>query len=48
MSGNTLQVVDLRGLGIGAHTMVAEFVASDHLPFDPPVSATVTFEKVAP
>lgn len=28
----------------GPHTLKAEFVASDHLPFDPPVFDTVAFE----
>jgi len=45
MSGDTLQVVDLRELTPGKHTLTAEFVASDHLPFDPPVRAEVTFVK---
>jgi hypothetical protein len=45
MTGGTEQVLDLRGVGSGTHTLVAEFVAADHLPFDPPVTARVTFEK---
>jgi hypothetical protein len=28
----------------GPHTIKAEFVASDHLPFDPPVFDTIAFE----
>jgi hypothetical protein len=47
MSGDTLQVVDLRDLAPGPHTLTAEFVATDHLPFDPPVQAEVTFVKEA-
>lgn len=46
MSSGLLQVVDLRNVA-GQHTLTAEFVASDHLPFDPPVTAQVTFDKVA-
>ncbi len=45
MLGGPLQVVDLRNIAPGAHTLTAEFVASDHLPFNPPVTAQVTFEK---
>jgi hypothetical protein len=45
MSGDTLQVVDIRNIAPGSHTLTAEFVAADHLPFDPPVTATVTFVK---
>ena len=45
MSGDTIQVVDLRALAPGSHTLTAEFVAADHLPFDPPVTASVTFVK---
>jgi len=47
MTGGALQVVDLRNLAQGSHTLTAEFVAADHLPFDPPVTAQVTFEKAA-
>jgi hypothetical protein len=45
MSGDTTQVVDLRSLTPGEHTLTAEFVATDHLPFDPPVTAQTTFVK---
>jgi hypothetical protein len=45
MSGDTLQVVDIRNLADGGHTLTAEFVATDHLPFDPPVTESVTFVK---
>jgi hypothetical protein len=47
MVGGTTQVVDLRDVAAGTHTLTAEFVAADHLPFNPPVTASVTFEKVA-
>ena len=45
MVGGTTQVVDLRSIPPGRHTLRAEFVAADHLPFDPPVIAQVTFDK---
>jgi hypothetical protein len=45
MLGDTVQVVDLRALPPGPHTLTAEFVAADHLPFDPPVTTTVSFVK---
>jgi hypothetical protein len=32
----------------GRHTLEAEFVAADHGPFDPRVTATVTFTQVVP
>jgi hypothetical protein len=41
MSYGPVQSVDLRAYGPGRHTFEAEFVAADHLPFDPPVTATV-------
>jgi hypothetical protein len=47
MSGDTTQVVDLRNLTPGTHTLTAEFVASDHLSFSPPVLAQVSFVKEA-
>lgn len=47
MTGGTVQVIDLRDVVPGTHTLTATFVAADHLPFDPPVSAEVAFE-VAP
>jgi hypothetical protein len=47
MVGGVLQVVNLRGVPPGTHTLTATFVAADHLPFDPPVSAEVTFERAA-
>lgn len=43
MTYGAVQVVDLRAFGPGAHQLEAEFVAADHLPFDPPVTASVGF-----
>jgi hypothetical protein len=37
--------ISLGGLSPGAHTLTAEYVASDHGPFDPRVTATVRFTK---
>jgi hypothetical protein len=48
MTGGALQVVDLREVAPGPHTLTATFVAADHLPFDPPVTAEVTFARAAP
>jgi hypothetical protein len=45
MSGDVVQVVDLHDVTRGPHTLTAEFVAADHLPFDPPVVAELTFTK---
>jgi hypothetical protein len=39
------QPIDISGLAPGSHEIEAEFVAADHGPFDPPVTATVTFVK---
>lgn len=47
MTGSTEQVVDLRSVLDGTHTLEAEFVAADHLPFNPPVTAQVTFERIS-
>ena len=41
MTYGSVQVVDMRPYGPGRHTIEAEFVAADHLPFDPPVEASV-------
>jgi hypothetical protein len=41
MTYGEVQVVDLRPWGPGPHTIEAEFVASDHLAFDPPVVTRV-------
>jgi hypothetical protein len=43
MTYGTVQVVDLRPFGPGLHTVEAEFVAADHLPFAPPVTAEAAF-----
>jgi hypothetical protein len=45
MTYGLVQVLNLRGLAPGLHTLEAEFVAADHGPFDPRVTATVTFTK---
>ena len=47
MSGDTLQVIDLRNVTPGEHTLTADFVAADHLPFNPPVTSSVTFERAS-
>jgi len=47
MSGDTLQVIDLRNVAPGRHTLTADFVAADHLPFDPPVTTSVTFDRTS-
>ena len=44
MTYGLVQVVDLRDLPPGSHTLQAEYVAADHAPFDPRVTATVVFE----
>jgi hypothetical protein len=43
MTYGTVQVIDLRPLAPGEHTLEAEFVAADHAPFSPPVVTSVTF-----
>jgi Family of unknown function (DUF6130) len=48
MTYGTLQMVDVRSLDPGRHELVAEFVAADHLPFEPRVTDTVTFEVPRP
>jgi len=48
MTYGLVQVVDLRGVGPGSHTLQAEYVAADHAPFDPRVTAVVRFETEAP
>jgi hypothetical protein len=45
MTFGTDQVVDVGDLAPGTHTLTAEFVAADHLPFSPPVTATVDFVR---
>jgi hypothetical protein len=39
------QEIPIGDLDPGTHRLVAEFVAADHVPFDPPVTAAVTFVK---
>ena len=41
MTYGLVQVVDLRDLPPGSHTLQAEYVAADHAPFDPRVTAAV-------
>lgn len=48
MTYGLVQVVDLRGVAAGSHTLQAEYVAADHAPFDPRVRTTVRFETEAP
>jgi hypothetical protein len=45
MTYGTEQIVDLSGVGPGTHTLTAEFVAADHLPFSPRVQTSVAFVK---
>lgn len=48
MTYGVVQVVDLTGVPRGPHTLQAEYVAADHAPFDPRVTAAVRFETVTP
>ncbi len=48
MTTGLVQSVSLRALDPGEHTLLAEFVAADHAPFDPRVTASVTFVRGAP
>lgn len=48
MTSGLVQIVDLGGMSPGAHTLQAEYVAADHAPFDPRVTAAVRFETEAP
>ena len=48
MTYGLVQVVDLDGIAPGEHALLAEFVAADHAPFDPPVTAAVRFRTEAP
>jgi hypothetical protein len=43
MTYGPVQIVDVGSLGAGPHVLEAEFVAADHAPFNPPVTATITF-----
>lgn len=47
MTYGLVQIVDLRSVPPGAHTFQAEYVAADHAPFDPRVTAVVRFVKEA-
>jgi hypothetical protein len=44
MTYGLVQEISIAGLGPGRHTLEAEFVAADHAPFDPRITASVTFE----
>jgi hypothetical protein len=48
MTYGLVQVVDLRSVPPGSHTLQAEYVAADHAPFDPRVTAVVRFETEGP
>jgi hypothetical protein len=43
MTYGLVQTIPITQLSSGSHTLLAEFVAADHGPFDPRVQATVTF-----
>jgi hypothetical protein len=45
MTYGTVQRVAIGDLASGPHVLKAEFVAADHGPFNPPVTASVTFVK---
>jgi hypothetical protein len=47
MTYGVVQVVDVARLAPGPHDLTAEFVAADHGPFDPQVTATVRFRTAA-
>jgi hypothetical protein len=47
MTFGTEQVLDLSNVPTGPHSLTAEFVAADHLPFAPPVTASLDFIKAA-
>jgi len=48
MTYGLVQVVDLRDVSPGSHTLQAEYVAADHAPFDPRVTAVVRFKTEGP
>jgi hypothetical protein len=48
MTDGLVQVVDLRSVPPGSHTLQAEYVAADHAAFDPRVTAVVRFETEGP
>jgi Family of unknown function (DUF6130) len=43
MTYGLVQEISVQGLAPGTHTLLAEFVAADHGPFDPRVTASVSF-----
>jgi hypothetical protein len=47
MTYGLVQSIPIGSLSDGEHHLTAEFVAADHGPFDPRVTATVTFVKAA-
>lgn len=48
MTYGTAQKVPVAGLSPGPHRLQAEYVAADHAPFQPRVTATVVFVKDGP
>jgi len=48
MTYGLVQVVDIGDVAPGPHTLQAEYVAADHAPFDPRVTAAVRFETGGP
>ena len=48
MTSSQEETIGIGDLPPGVHRLLAEFVAADHAPFDPPVTATVAFVKEAP
>ncbi len=48
MSYGLVQEVPIEDLAPGPHRLQAEFVAADHVPFDPRVTATIVFVKEGP
>jgi hypothetical protein len=45
MTYGLVQILPIGGLSAGRHTLLAEYVAADHGPFDPRVTASVSFVK---
>jgi hypothetical protein len=48
MTYGVVQLVDLTGVAPGPHLLRAEFVAADHGPFDPRVTAMEQFVTEGP
>jgi hypothetical protein len=48
MTYGTTQRILIRGLEAGPHVLQAEFVAADHAPFNPRVTAVEQFIKEGP